>query len=58
MDSIPFDYREQHPSLFNRPKKDNPNEMQRTNPSQRGREPGVNDDLVYGKTRCTGDDDK
>ena len=30
--------------------------MQRTNPSHRP-EPGVNDDLVYGRSRCTGDND-
>ena len=30
--------------------------MQRTNPS-RGPAPGVDDDLVYGKRRCTADEE-
>ena len=30
--------------------------MQNTNPSKRP-EPGINDELIYGRTRCTGDDE-
>ncbi|TRY78868.1 hypothetical protein TCAL_10650 [Tigriopus californicus] len=50
LDIIPFDYRERNRRLFDDHK------MQQTNPSNRP-EPGVNDELVYGRSRCTGDDD-
>ena len=68
LESIPFDYRERYPRLFEpggggvrggrggRRKGDRRGSMQRTNPSKRP-EPGVNDDLIYGAKRCSGDED-
>lgn len=53
LSNIPFDYRERNPKLFGMKDEDY---MQRTNPSFRP-EPGINDDLIYGRSRCTGDDE-
>ena len=52
LESIPFDYKDRHPRLF----ETDYGVMQRTNPS-RGPAPGVDDDLVYGKRRCTADEE-
>ena len=54
---IPFDYRERHPRLFENGFDDDSLQMQKTNPSSRQPEPGVDDDLFYARSRCTGDDD-
>ena len=54
------DFREQNPRPFKssgKSKKDDSHGMQRTNPSFVP-EPGVNDDLVYGKVKCDNDQEK
>ena len=51
---MPLTLRKRHPKLFANV---GGGGMQRTNPSPGGAEPGVNDDLVYGRSRCTGDED-
>ncbi len=56
LETIPFDYKERHPRLFD-PSSGSSGSMQRTNPSRRP-EPGMGgDDLVYARTRCTGDEE-
>ena len=53
-------FREQNPRPFKssgKSKKDDSHGMQRTNPSFVP-EPGVNDDLVYGKVKCDNDQEK
>ena len=48
LDNIPFDFRERHPELFKRPEITH----EQANPSSPNEiEPGINDDLVYGKSR-------
>ena len=46
LESIPFNYRERHPRLFEYGKYTNNNNIQRTGPSAGLAEPGVNDDLI------------
>ena len=53
LDSIPFDYKERHPRLF----RHRTHGMQRTNAGSRVPEPGLDDDLIYGRTRCGDPDD-
>ena len=68
LDSIPFDYKERHPRLFgkgggvtNGPLCVNCDKynMQNTNSYPRGRapEPGLDDYLIYGRTRCPNPND-
>ena len=61
LNSIPFNYRERHPRLFDlslSSKKSSLYQMQNTNPSVLP-EPGVNDDLiVFGRAKCDTDDDR
>ena len=53
LDAIPFDYKERHPKLF----RHRTHGMQRTNAGSRVPEPGIGDDLIYGRTRCGDPDD-
>ena len=54
LESIPFNYRERHPRLFEYGKYSN---VQRTNPSGLP-EPGINDDLiVINRAKCNTDDE-
>ena len=54
----PYSCRKRYPNLFTDEIDREEDEMQRTNPSVGGNpEPGVNDDLVHGRSRCTGDPD-
>ena len=46
LESIPFNYRERHPRLFEYGKYTNNNNIQRTGPSAGLPEPGVNDELI------------
>ena len=63
LDSIPFNYRERHPRLFDMSSlssnsKKSLYQMQKTNPSMLP-EPGINDDLiVFGRAKCNTDDEK
>ena len=47
-----YSCRKRHPHLFANEDdtEDNSDEMQRTNPSVSGPDPGINDDLVYGRS--------
>ena len=45
--AIYYPCRKRHPHLFVNDEDDS--EMQRTNPSVSGPEPGINDDLIYGR---------
>ena len=53
---LPLFSRDRNPGLFRAQGKHH-NKMQRTNPSDRRPEPGINDDLVHGRSRCSGDAD-
>jgi hypothetical protein len=60
LDTIPFNYRERHPRLFDMSltSKKSIYQMQQTNPSIL-LEPGVDDDLiVFGRAKCNTDDDR
>ena len=61
LNSIPFNYKQQHPRLFAKSatsRAGNTN-MQNTNSYPRGGvpEPGVGDDFIYPRTRCPNPDD-
>lgn len=56
LESIPFNYRERHPRLFDMSLTSY--QMQQTNPSSLP-EPGINDDLiVFGRAKCSSDDER
>ena len=58
LSSIPFDYKQKHPRLFakiNGPKNSN---VQNAFPRGGAPEPGINDDFIYPRTRCTNPDDE
>ena len=60
LETIPFNYRERHPRLFDMglTSKKSIYQMQQTNPSIL-LEPGVDDDLiVFGRAKCNTDDDR
>lgn len=60
LETIPFNYRERHPRLFDMSmtSKKSIYQMQQTNPSMLP-EPGINDDLiVYRRSKCDSDDER
>lgn len=54
LSTIPFDYRQRYPERF---REDRRSRMQKTNPSLSLNEPGINDDLIVGRKRCTGNEE-
>ena len=56
LNSIPFDYKQKHPRLF--AKMNRNTNVQNAFPRGGAPEPGVNDDFIYPRTRCTNPDDE
>ena len=56
LNSIPFDYRQKHPGLFAKAGPLNKN-VQNAYPRGGVSEPGINDDFIYPRTRCSNPDD-